>query len=39
MPMREVFQEYSNHLDKCKTEKDNSKWLENNGIILLNSKS
>lgn len=38
MPMREVFQEYSNHLDKCKTEKDNSKWLEDNGIILLNSK-
>lgn len=38
MPMREVFQEYSDHLDKCKTEKDNNKWLEDNGIILLNSK-
>lgn len=38
LPMREVFQEYSDHLDKCKTEELNKKWLEDNNIILLNSK-
>lgn len=39
MPMREVFQEYSDHLDKCKTEQENLQWISDNNIILLNSKS
>lgn len=37
-PMREVFQEYSDHLDKCKTQELNQIWLKENNIILLNSK-
>ncbi len=39
MPMREAFQEYSDHLDRCKTEDDNQKWISDNNIILLNTKN
>lgn len=38
MPMREVFQEYSDHLDKCKTEQSNLQWISDNNIILLNGR-
>ncbi len=38
MPMREAFQEYSDHLDSCKTKEDNLQWIKNNNIILLNTK-
>jgi len=39
MPMREAFQEYSDHLDSCKTKEDNLQWIKDNNIILLNSKN
>ena len=36
VPMREIFQAYSDNIDQCRTKSANDNWMKDNNIILLN---